>query len=537
MPTETGELTVFDPSPARAAGANHRRIIAWLMGGTPAIRAAGAEIFPILKGEQPADHQQRIGRAVMRVPAYARAMRDLTGKVFAQDPKLAADVPEEIRGLEESKGKPGVEGLWEDLDLTGNNGPEFFKAVFLEALAYGDAGVLVDHPPRKAGTNPDQVSKDEEKGRRPYGVIVHPDNILEDRWDLVDGERVRSRVRILEPHGHKLPAGDWGEKSHPQVRVLYRGDPTKGSGDPAHYVWREIWRMAPDKKPYLVTEPASDGPRALRPLTEIPFSILPEGGCEPLLMDLAYLNLHYLDQWSQFEERFRVVRTPILLYTGAEIDKDGKFVALERFQRLAGRGVFMTTKPPSETGLTPIEFNGSAVNLAWQDMLDLQKEMQLESLKPLLKDRPQTATERLSDQAEADSALQTKARQLQNFIENVLMDFAAWRKLPSGGSAQVSLDFGPDEAQTAVLASAGTAVGLGALSRKTYRKVLAWQRALPPEINLEEEEELLAEEAAGSAGGDVEELRAMVEDLAARVTSLTKEAQPLPEPPAAPPAN
>lgn len=497
---------VFDPSPWAQQWASERQLCATLIGGTGPMRAAGAAHLPKFHQEDPNDHAGRIGRAVLD-PYLRRAVGNLVGKVMAKPVRLEADAPEEIRGRPAQDGTPAVEGWQERIEGPGKpaNLHEFLKRWLWHRLAEGGAAVLVDHPP---APDPPPKSRKGEAGLRPYAVMIPAANILGVDLEEIDGQETLTRFRYLECF--QVP-DRWMSKEVQQVRVLYRRNPEDAS---SQHVWRELYRRNEKGEEYLVTA-GRDAPRELPPLTSIPVTPFPDWGkWRPPMIDLAYLNESDWQISSDNREYFQYVKRPawtLFGFTESEITK---------FKSIGGRYIVYSEKPAGQVAAAVLETTGAAVQVAMKDHDDLKQQMEVESLRPLLKDATQTLGEKRLDAAEAASWLQSEALGLKNAGEEVLAHFAAWAKLPSGGSIKVNEDFGLSAVEQASLdallrARAGVN-GVPDISRRTLQEGLVLHRALPEEFDPEEEEARLAQESDG-ASAELADLRAQIEELAARV--------------------
>lgn len=508
---------VFKPAAWSTKYASERRLCGMLMSGTGAMRDAGTERLPMFTGEDPNDYETRKKKALLE-PYFRRAVGYLTGKAMAKPVRLEADVPEIIRGREAADTTPGIEGWAERIEgrRKGPNLHEFAKRWLRDRLAFGGAAVLVDHPPFSGAG-----SRKGEKGR-PYAILIPAGNILGPITEEVDGEEILTEFRYLECYQARAEKG-WGTESREQVRVLYRRNPDTPEVD---LVWRETYRKGEDGTEYLVLD-GPDAPKYMAPLTEIPVTPFPEWqDWRPPLMDLADLNAAAYETRSENQEYFSYVKRPAWKWFGTDPEQ------MAKCKTIGGRFIVWSDKPPGATEFDVVETTGAAVAVAMKDYDALIMEMERESLRPLVKDTTQTLGEKRIDAAEASSWLQSEMLGLKNALEEVLMHFAAWRALPSGGSVKVNEDFGLSQAEQAALQALKDARqgvnGVPDLSRRTLLEGLVEQKALPEEFDVEEEERRLAEEDANGARemqAEIDDLREMVAKLANRST------EPTPTPP------
>src|SRR3546814_18095702 len=73
-------------------------IVAPLMGGTKAMRAAGRAITEQWPDEDDESYRLRVARSVL-LPAYAETVGNMTERVFADQLQIGADVPDRLAEL------------------------------------------------------------------------------------------------------------------------------------------------------------------------------------------------------------------------------------------------------------------------------------------------------------------------------------------------------------------------------------------------------------------------------------------------------
>ncbi|HVI70735.1 MAG TPA: hypothetical protein VM656_04525, partial [Pyrinomonadaceae bacterium] len=277
-------------------------------GGTLKLREKGVEYLPKEPAEQPDPYNYRLRRAVF-FNAVDLTLGGLVGMVFRNDPKLAENVPEVIRGREAEGEGESVEGQWENIDNAGTHGTVFCKELFTDAMRDGHAAILVDMPPAL----PEGSSAADEKaaGRRPYWVSYCADQIINWRTDVINGQTKLTLVVFKEET--KEPDGDYGEKKVTRYRVLRPGSwelfiETKGENGEK--------RIVPDP----------DNPGGPTSLDEIPVAIVyaRKKGIlcsQPPLIDLALTNISHFQKYSDFSIYIHIASRPILCRKGADPNK------------------------------------------------------------------------------------------------------------------------------------------------------------------------------------------------------------------------
>ena len=257
-------------------------LVAALLGGTKAMRAAGKTYLPQWPGEDDETYKLRLAVATL-FPAYARTIDVLSAKPFSKPVTLGEDVPERL--------KPWLQNV----DLAGRDLHSFLSEITQEAMGYGFSGILVDFP--KAGN---LVTKADEQaaGVRPYFVQVHVQNILGWLPKTATSLEGLTQLRLLECVS--VPDGDFDTKEIEQVRVLGRG---------TWQIWRQ--RETGSKKEWVLHE---EGITSLKAIAFVPVYGKRLGYMQatPPLLELAYTNIEHWQSKSDQQNILHVARVPIL---------------------------------------------------------------------------------------------------------------------------------------------------------------------------------------------------------------------------------
>lgn len=407
-------------SPSYCCAAYHAMMHSWQImqdttGGTPKLREKGIAYLPKEPAEKEDPYFYRLRRAVF-FNAVDLTLAGLVGMVFRNDPKLAENVPELIRG-KEAEGEDGaaVEGQWENVDNAGTHGAVFTKELFTDAMRDGHAAILVDMPP--ALEEGSTFADEQAAGRRPYWVSYCADQIINWRTKVVNGQTMLDLIVFKECS--KEPDGDYGEKDVTRYRVLTPGQwalfiETKGENGQKQIV------------------PDPDNPGGPTSLTEIPVAIVysrKKGILEsqPPLIDLAYTNIAHYQKYSDFSIYMHIASRPILCRRGADPNKPVTTI-----------GPFTVFDVATEGDVWYAETTGAALAGAAQDIKDLEERMSIMGLSLLVKRTggPITATEEKGDQIEESSDLATAARSLKDGVELALKYHAQYLnpKADTGGN-------------------------------------------------------------------------------------------------------
>ncbi len=267
------------------------------VGGTKAIRANAEEIIP-REPEEPDDaYRRRIFHAVMP-PFLNRLASQAAGTILRKGIHLEG----------------GDEEFWREWakDVTGDGTPlnEFARRMLVNSLLYGHDNVLVDYPDATAAPRTlaeEQAAKD----RKPYLVPIHAQQIL--GW-RTEGNRAMGRltqVRYFEMVCER--DGAFGETVVEQIRVLEPG------------TW-QIWRRDDSGLGWAIHSSGETTVGEI-PMHTVYSNRLGTLTSKPPLLEVAYLNLAYVQRFTDYHHAIHVGASPILVLKGFDPDT-GKPIGL-----------------------------------------------------------------------------------------------------------------------------------------------------------------------------------------------------------------
>ncbi|QHJ01643.1 DUF4055 domain-containing protein [Xylophilus rhododendri] len=384
-------------------------IVEALLGGTAAMRKAGAQFLPKWPNEDPVSYAARLATATL-FPALARTISVMSGKPFSKQLTLGDDVPANI-----------VEWC-DDADQQGDNLHSFAADLLAEALGYGLCGVLVDYP--TVGDAARTRADERALGVRPYLVLIRHHQILGWQTERIGGVTRLTQLRLAETA--EVPDGEFGTKCVKRVRVLTPG---------LFQLWEE-----PEKKDEEYTL-VGGGVTSLPMIPFVPFYGKKKGfmcGVSPL-QDLAYLNVKHWQSQSDQDTILHVARVPVLAMIGAdEVGADGQGGT----QLTVGGSA--AVRLPKDGDLKYVEHSGAAIE-AGQTSLERLEDQMVTTGAELLVMKPgdqKSATQSNNDAEGNKSDLQRIVESTEDGIDQVLQLMAAWVKLPDGGHISLFKDFG-----------------------------------------------------------------------------------------------
>lgn len=416
-------LQVQEPSAQVAGYAEDWQLVADLLGGTRAMRAAAARRLPKWPNESSESHQARLSTATL-FPAFARTLGVMAGKPFSKALTYGDDVPTRIRE-------------WcDDADLQGTNLHTFAADLLAEALGYGLCGVLVEYP-RTDGVR--TVADERAVNARPYLVRYNHDQIL--GWQSARTNSVTRLTQLRLAESAEVEDGEYGTKTVDRVRVLRPG------------LW-ELWEKG-EKDDYTLIE---SGTTTLAEIPFVPFYGRKTGfmaGVSPLL-DLAHLNVKHWQSQSDQDTILHVARVPILAVSTDDSD----------FQLTVGAS--SAVKLPAGAELKFVEHTGASIEAGRTSLQDLKDEMIQTGAELLVKQPGQRSATEANNDAEANkSELQAIAEGMEDSLDQCLQFMGDWVDEKQGGHISLFKDFG---AATLTDASAQLVVSLqqaGLITKET----------------------------------------------------------------------
>lgn len=380
------------------------RLIDALRGGTQAMRAAGSTWLPMEEAENPTAYEARLGRSVL-LEAYNDTVQRLAGKPFVAPVTLAGELPEPLDAIGDSVDHQGT-------DLT-----QLARQAFESGIHRGLVHILVDYP-RVGGEA--TLADERANGIRPRFVLVRASQVIGWRTtDSVSGAPRLSEVRIRE-RGVK-PDGDYGETLVERVRVYQDSE------------W-ELWEKGEDDDEFHVEDQGAHTFEGV-PLVTVYFNRTGFMTGRPCLEALAWKNLEHWQSSSDQRTILHYARIPLLWASGLTEEEREEFT-------IGPRKLLGATDPQAD--LKYVEPSGAAITAGRQDLLDLQAQMEVLGMQPLVeKSGGVTATARAIDEGQTTADIKAWVRALESGLYTAYEHAARWvkSKLPDEFGVDVYSDF------------------------------------------------------------------------------------------------
>lgn len=430
-----------------------------LMGGTKAMRSAGEVYLPKFEAESGDGYLARLNCSWL-FNGYRKTVRDMSGRVFDKPVR----VEEENATLQE----------WlTNVDLQGNDLSVFAKDLFEDALsAYGLSFVLVDAPKREGETTRAEASA---LNLRPYLSLVKLENLLGWKSEIIGNVPKLTQVRIHEMVNEPDPSDEFTEVQVEQVRVF---DLVEGR------VQVRIYRPSSESQWAIYDQYGTD----LEEITLATFYVNRTGfmAAEPLLDDLADINVAHWQSQSDQRNILHAARVPILVRTG--VDEETAQIEI-------GAGVAMDLS--NEAGkVFWAEHSGRAIGAGRQDLKDLEFQMETFGLQ-LLAARAQSATGEALDAKKETSQLAMIADALKDCLERVLAWMCDMGGLGIEPTVYVNKEFGVSMLTAQELTALLSAVNTGNLSRRTFLAEMQRRGAISEDVLLDDEEDRIEADSEG----------------------------------------
>jgi len=476
------QKTVADPDDRIAEMTPAWDLVRALLGGTAAMRKAGARYLPQWPKEQIDSYRDRLNTAVL-FPALSRSVTTLAGKPFSKPLTIGDDVPERLREWSE------------DIDLEGRNLHAFASDCMEHAVGYGLGGILVEYPratEAPASAAGVRTMADEARaGLRPYWIMIHCWQVLGWRAQRVGGMWKLTQLRLMEEV--EEPAGEFGLMCVPQVRVLEPGK------------WRTFRKMktATGAEQW---ERADEGVTTLKDIPFVPFYGTRLGFMlgKPPLLEVAHLNVAHWQSASDQQTLLHTARVPILCAVNVS-DTVSQSGEVKPWEMTVGSGAAVRIVGDG-ADLKYVEHSGQALAAGKDDLAALEERMRQAGAELLVIDTKLTATQVASENAVGMCALQKIAQNLEDAIDRALGLTAQFVGEATGGHVTLFDDYAAmtlQEASAQLLLATNTA---GKLSDETLLAEYKRRGILSPEIDPAEELEKLSAQgpslgSLGAVGG------------------------------------
>lgn len=453
-----------------------------ILGGTPAMRAAGQRYLPKFPNESQTDYDIRLKNARF-TNIFGDILETLSSKPFEQE--LTVEKAD------------AVKDLIEDIDGQGNHLHVFAAQAFHDGIAYAIHWVLVDYTKDvPAGAT---VAIEKELGARPYWVHIPAQSLLAVYSENTAGKETIVHARIREDAKER---DGYGETIRSRVRVLNREVERNEQGDaisagPA--TW-ELFEKRKDDKGSEKWVSIGSGEYSIGVIPLVPFITGRRVGASwviaPPLADAAYLQIEHYQQESGLKHKNELNNFTMLAGQGVSppLDEDGKPAAVP-----AGPHTVLYA-PPNGDGKNNGKWEWLAVETAGLEF-SLKYVQAIEAQIRELGRQPLTAqsgnittiTAAFAGD-KAHTVIEAWALNFKDALENCLKLTAMWRKVTVEPEVQVNTDFSLSLKEDTGTSSLDAAQERGALSWDTWFEEMKRRGIIGPNVDKEAERQRIRTE-------------------------------------------
>ena len=468
MPHET---KVDDPSLAYNRMAIDWEILHDLLGGTPAMRAAGQKWLPKETAEEDQQYTTRISRSFL-FNGYSSALQRLVSKPYSRPITLqnAENLDERLKAIEE------------DVNFTDQNLTQFGREVLWSAVNYGLTHILIDFPQM---TDVKTLEEEREAGARPIFKHVKPPDLIgwRTRKDS-SGHDVLAQIRIHEVE--IMSDGSFGEIPIETIRVI----------DELEF---QLWMKSPEMEEFALVQ---EGKHSFGAIPLVTMYTHRTGNLEanPGLEDLAWTNVEHWQSSSDQKNILRFSRFGLLFGKGLtpEEAEEGFVIGPSR----------VLTSSARDADLKYVEHNGKAIQSGENDIKRIEERMEILGLQPLVqKTGGVTATAIAIDESKTQSDVQAWVRAEESMLKAAYNAAAKWLslKIPDDFKVDINNDFGISlRAMEDVKALLESRIA-GEISRETYLTELKRRNVLSETVDIQEELAKIEQEGPSLSSLGIEE--------------------------------
>lgn len=412
------------PTPAVAAQRTAWALVDTIQQGTTGMRLAGRTYLPQEPREKDPNYENRLARSTFD-NFYSEAIGRAVDKVFARDITLKEQPTE-------------VELWWQDVDSQGQDGTQFAKQVFHNAVHHGVTYILTDYP-RLPQDQPFKNRAEElAAGRRPYWVNVLAPNVLAADSMKLGGTEKLYCFRFLE-RVYELDSDGLTLRTIDQLRQFKQ---TEAFG-PVEWT---VFRADMSGKSWVVYD------TGLLPSSITSIPVVPVYGNRtgfflglPALLSLAELNVQHWRKRSDLDNILHIANVPFLFGKGFGQQFDTTTGGKNKAIDVDIQQAVMTANKDAD--LKWVEHTGQNIKSAMEDLKNLEDRMR--DLGSTLFSSgggfSTSATEKTINAAEANARLKSLALALQDALELALSFVKMWSGMPDdSGTLEVNTSFSVD---------------------------------------------------------------------------------------------
>lgn len=321
-----------------------------------------------------------------------------------------------------------IEKIVNNINREGSSLYQFFSDSVFDIMQTGFGGFLVDMPVSEKDIS---VFEAEKLGIRPYVTYYAAENIINWKFDIVNGVKVPVLVVLAE----KVEADNGDMYSHElqdRFRVLYLDD-----NNEYHQVVVDKIKHGAGNAEYISNE--SDVLIRGKRIHYIPFVFAPEN-CpqKPMLLDIAHVNIGHYMKSADYENGVHLTEFPTGWVTGAGPQKDEKGNIIPM---VLGQDSFLMFKDPS-VKVGNLEFSGEGITHSEKALESAELQMVVLGSRIITPERGMSETAESANihRAGENAKLASFARNMSEKATTILKIICDWE----GCSGLTSVEFNTD---------------------------------------------------------------------------------------------
>jgi hypothetical protein len=447
------------------------RLMRDVVAGHKAIQKAGEKYLPKL-GEQDVKEYEAYKKRAPFFNATNRVVQTMCGMVFRKPPKVdEADAAQEFL---------------EDMTLTGVPFDQLAADILTEQLTTTRCGVLVDFPAvERVEGAPITVAAAQRMGLRAYASLYRAEDIINWRTSQVGGKTVLSLVVLRECKEEPDLADPFKTKARIIYRVLRLVE--------GRYV-QELWEdQASEGKPLNLTMTRSYSPiRNGAALDFIPFEFFGKNGNTPkvdapILYDLAVVNLAHYRNTADHEHGLHFTGLPTAFIAGG---------STEDTYRIGSATAWVFTDPNAKASY--LEFKGEGLGQLENAIKSKEGQMAALGARMLAPEKldAEAAETVAQKRAGETSMLGALANASARGCSKVLSLMSWWEGGPDTITVSLNTDYNPAHLPPQTITALLQAVMAGKISSQSFYDALVTGEVIGDSRTFEEEQALIAEDAA-----------------------------------------
>lgn len=424
-----------------------------VLGGTIGLRPLARHYLPIEPNEDDGAYRRRVSKAVF-TPWYQKLRDAAVAQILRRPIQFSEDTSDDI------------ESHLANIDLQRNDINSFCRKILTEAIDYGSVAILVDYPRVDPETSLADISA---KGYRPYWVPICAKEVIDVIYEVIGGKRVLVLLKLCKNIKKRV-----GKKSE-MVEQIHLYELASG------FVILTILEENEDEEKYVTID------SQILTVPYIPIVPLTDFFCDPLMLDIACLNIKHYQKNHALDHSLHIAGNPkFVLYgyvknEGEEIQGDVNEAII--FEHADGRAEWVVCKSvdfeAQERSIEAIEHRMAM--LAISQMAGLTAQGAKKSI-----NSAQSGISKQMDRVQSDAMLSILSQALQDTIDACLVIHCHYLRESVIPTCEVNKDFQLTKMSAEDVKTWSELLQLGQVTQRLFLEALKDGEWLLEEADVEE---------------------------------------------------